>query len=428
MSAYRSILIGLVAMSAGGATSLAGGGGSLLIYPNIELKWDNDGNLTTDTIVTLTNSYPLNVLVKVMMVNGDEPTAPVFDAGGNLIERGHPGWNKLSCEFRLIGGQTVFWSNLTGLPNGCPFGLLDGGDPPGRPDPDSPFSRTLRGFMYVWAIGTDGGEINWEGSLSGNARIFDYASGASWSYSAEGFRALAGDRHDPLPEPGVLRLDGVEYEAPPSVLQFSFFPSGVTPQTNGFAILRDTDLTLLPVSQDFRQDNDGPPKTKARFSISNLSGSTFSGTEECITCWEQRLLTQFRTPNHFVRTALGSDIGTATVDGVTSFLCGPGTQALALLGVAVEMVAFTQADSNMNAVVDVADFRVFRGCLNNSGPGEPLPSDMCRDLFDLDGDGDTDLRDAADFPYAEEHPRSYSTILLVGMGSQNAIIRYDVSN
>jgi hypothetical protein len=425
MSAHRSDgwVAGLAVAVIFATATAANAGTSLLIYPNISLKWNDEGNLIEDTLISLGNEFPLPVTVLIFMVNGDEPTPAVFGPGGVLIERAHPGWNRAACQITLGGSTTKFWSAATGSPGGCPFGILDAGDLPGRPDPENPTGRMLRGFMYVWAVNNIGQEINWN-FLNGDATITNFKHGAAWSYQAQGFRALLGARGDLMPDPGVLNLNGVEYERAPATLSFSFFAAGAVVQ-GGTTIFHDTALTLMPVSQDFRQDGDGPINTKARFSITNMNGTSLSGTERCITCWDQLPLSKHKTPNHFLRAHLGSDLGTAVVEGLSSFLCGPNTQAAALVGVGTKITAFTTADWNQNGIVDVADFRGMTGCLDDSGPYWPPASSDCLRLFDFNRDGVIDMRDVRLFPLASDGQRSYSTVTLSKQGSRNAVIKYD---
>lgn len=402
--------------------------GSLLILPNIVIKWDAvTGEVIQDAIITLSNDYPLDTRVNMVFINGDPPTDAVTDGAGNVIERSHPGWNRAGCQINLGGLRTKFWSALTGLPGGCPFSVLDSGDPPGRPDPDSPSTRVLRGFIYIWAIDQFGREMRWN-FLRSDVTLTNFSHATAWAYTAQAFRALIGENGDTLPTPGELHLDGVEFEAPSNLLTLSFFGSGSTILGPGLIQFQDTELTLLPVSQDFRQDNNGPINTKAKFSISNMFGSTFSGTVRCITCWDQKPVSMYASPNHFKRSALGTDIGSATIDGQFSTVCGLNTQNVPLTGLATKIIAFTHADADQNGVVTTGDFRLMRTCLNSSGPSSEPDGGDCRDLFDMDFDGDIDLRDVGQFPMASEGNRTYSTLLLGGQGTQTAIIRYDVPN
>jgi len=398
--------------------------GSLLILPNIEIKWDAvTGEVVQDTLITLANDYPLDTQVLMMFMNGDPPTSAVTNGNGTIIEREHPGWNRAGCQINLGGLRAKFWSALTGQPGGCSFGVLDSGTPPGRPDPDNPAYRTLRGFLYIWAVDPFGREMRWN-FLRADATITNFRHLTAWAYTAQAFRALVGSTGDTLPTPGALHLDGVEFESPSSALTLSFFGSGATVMGPGLVQFVDTELTLMPVSQDFRQDGNGPITTKARFSISNMFGSTFSGTVQCVTCWDQTPVSKYGIPNHFKRSALGTDIGSATIDGLSSTVCGSGSQNAALTGLATKLIAFTTADANEDGVVTAADFRTMRSCLNASGPQNGT-DDQCANLFDLDRDGDVDLHDVGSFPMASEGNRTYSTLLLGGIGSQSATIYYD---
>ena len=110
----------------------------------------------------------------------------------------------------------------------------------------------------------------------------------------------------------------------------------------------DTDLTLHPVTADLRQDSFGPITTKAKFDIWNQNEVRFSGTERCITCWDQRLLSVYTLsgdptippgPNHFLVSSLQTDKGKARIDGIGSVLC-PFSVNAAMLGVAAKQLSF----------------------------------------------------------------------------------------
>jgi hypothetical protein len=101
----------------------------------------------------------------------------------------------------------------------------------------------------------------------------------------------------------------------------------------------NTDLTLFPVSVDLRQDNTGPVTTKANFDIWNMNEFKFSGTERCITCWDQALLSNYDPPNHFLGVNLQTDKGKARIDGLGSAIC-PDSEPAAMLGVAMKRLAF----------------------------------------------------------------------------------------
>ncbi|MEK6675241.1 MAG: hypothetical protein AABZ47_06250 [Planctomycetota bacterium] len=339
--------------------------GSLLIYPNVEIRWTRavpepeDNNtaggpanfvVTQDTFLDLTNDYPREVDVQMYFINGDGPLAPVF-AGQPpvLIERAHEGWNWVDCQTTLTADQPTYWALSSGLPIGCqPFNVLDPGTPPGRPDPEgNPGVRVLRGYVVAWAVDRHGREIRWN-HLKGDAVIIDYALGTAAEYNAYAFQALTA-AHGALSddEPGQLLLDGIEYDNCFDKVQFDFYASGSlalsNSATNQFVIL-DTDLTILPVSADLRQDTTGPVTTKAKFDIWNQNETRFSGTERCISCWNQTLLSRYGTPNHFLRSALQTDKGKARIDGLGSTQC-PLSADAAILGITLKQLSFTNGQA-----------------------------------------------------------------------------------
>lgn len=106
----------------------------------------------------------------------------------------------------------------------------------------------------------------------------------------------------------------------------------------------DTDLTLLPMNLDLRQDSVGPTKTKADFAIWNSNEVRFSGTHRCISCWDQTLFSLYgnvgnpgdpQNPNHFLLNILQTDKGKARIDGVDSTVC-PESSAAPMLGLSIK--------------------------------------------------------------------------------------------
>jgi len=341
--------------------------GSLLIFPAVELKWDSHGFLSQDTIISITNDVQQPVSVQFYLVNGDPPLAPMPAGENGPAERAHPGWNWADCQLNLTANQPTYWSAATGLPAGCQrFTVLDSALPPGRPDPDGPpGSRVLRGFVVGWAVNGQGHEIHWN-HLSGEALTVNYGNATAWEYSAYAFEAVSsqdGGETDELP--GLLRLDGNEYDAPFDRLLFNFNAVGSQFQSGARAFVTlDTDLTLMPVAMDLRQDNIGPLTTKAKFDIWNMNETRLSGTERCVTCWDQTLLSKYADPNNFIIDNLQTDVGKARIDGITStkcdnpdLNCNPGANAgqiaegtvpalgcslnLPLLGVASKLLAIS---------------------------------------------------------------------------------------
>jgi hypothetical protein len=343
--------------------------GSLLFFPHVEVKWDAAGRLRQDTFLTLTNDYPQDVRVQLYLVNGDAPAAAVF-AGDPpvLTERAHPGWNWVDVELALTGEEPTYWSAVGGGPKGVSsFMVLDPGAPVGRPDPDldNLGGRVIRGYVVGWAVNAEGREIRWN-HLAGSALVIDYLRAAAWEYNAWAFQAHAGiqgsetrnclavnlDNGQCLAtgvQPGVIDLDGREYDSVPARLQFQFVAGGDTIfrlPDDSIVVAADTYLTLALIGADLRQDTTGPVTTKAKFDIWNQNEVRFSGTERCITCWDSTLLafyTGFQAPNHFMARNIQTRSGRARIEGMASSVCDSATvtsRDAPLLGVMQRLLRF----------------------------------------------------------------------------------------
>jgi hypothetical protein len=248
----------------------------------------------------------------------------------------------------LTANEPTYWSAATGLPKGVsPFPVLDPGSPPGRPTPcceGAGLRYCVRGFVIAFAVDPLGRAIRWN-HLKGDAVIIDYAQNTAWEYNAYSFAALIGANGDRLPTPNVLRLDGIEYAQGYDQLLMDFYAVGSAalsgPSTQ---VTVDTDLTLMPLLMDFRQETVGPVTTKASFDIWNMNEVKFSGTDLCVTCWDQRLLSKYGLPNHFLLGNLQTDKGRARIDGIASnVVCptpAPLLQAASLLGVVAKELTF----------------------------------------------------------------------------------------
>lgn len=323
--------------------------GSLLIYPKVEIKWHRiaDGYVVVqDTFLTITNDFPGDVKIQYYFVNGDAPTDAIFCCDPpELVERAHPGWNWVDCQNILTDDQSVYWSALYGEPHGCqPFDILDPGTPPGRPDTDlqaPPGSRVLRGFVVAWAVNDAGAEVRWN-HLSGTGTLVNYAHSSAWEYNAMAYRALTdapqGAESDGVA--GQLLMNGEEYDMNYDKLVFDFFASGAIAMGGQV----ETDLTLMLPNADLRQDNDGPVTTKAKFDIWNSNEVRFSGTERCITCWDQTLIGDYEAPNNMLRQNLQTDKGKARIDGLGSTVCPLSVDA-ALVGLEAKIIRFAPIES-----------------------------------------------------------------------------------
>ncbi|MCP3905542.1 MAG: hypothetical protein GY715_18100 [Planctomycetes bacterium] len=240
-------------------------------------------------------------------------------------ERSHSGWNWIDNAAVLTGNQPVYWSVNTGQPAAgglSPFGALDPGTPPGRPDPEGGTDRVLRGYIIAWAVNAFDEEIRWN-HLAGNATIVNYRNGSALEYASANYPIVANVANgDPTGmHPGVLRLDGLEYAQSFGQLLVNFQAVGASGLSGPSLVTADTDLTILPVGADLRQETDGPLTTKAKFDVWNMNEVKFSGAHRCVTCWDQRLFSDYEQPNHFLLQNLQTDHGKARIDGLESQYC-----------------------------------------------------------------------------------------------------------
>ena len=238
---------GLASMERGGAErSDASQKGSLLVFPKVEIKWDAQGDLIQDTILTLNNDWTEDVDVIVFLVNAEPPAGYPEDVCEIMVNN----------EFVLSGDEPAYWSALTGDPKGLtPFASL--GSPLPDPDPRNPDGSHMHGYVIVWAVNADGQEIRWN-HLFGGATIVNYRQRDAWEYTATSFQAIAADHGQTLLTPyGRLDLDGVEYDWAPAYLVLDFFAPGATivSKDGHQATVLDTDLTLFMALNDFTDDD-----------------------------------------------------------------------------------------------------------------------------------------------------------------------------
>jgi len=299
--------------------------GSLLVYPKVEVRWNAAGQLIQDTFLTLNNDY--NAAVDIQLYFVSEICTNVDNV------------------FTLTKNQPVYWSAATGEPLGVsPWTIL--GDP--YPDPEGSGDLILRGYVLAWAVshdpGTSGQEIRWN-HLYGGATIVHYLAGTAWEYNAFAFQVVDPTvaNGDQSGTPGILNLNGVEYEYGFQKLLLDFFASGsLAFSGDGRVVINDTDLTLLILTNDLRQETEGPRTTKAKFEIWNQNEVGFSGMEYCVTKWNESLLSSLG--GHFLVQNLQTCKGRARISGVESTVCNFPPSVFStdesLLGVAAKILVF----------------------------------------------------------------------------------------
>jgi hypothetical protein len=298
--------------------------GSLLVFPNVEVRWFSN-QVVQDTFLSVTNDFNGDVFVHFLFVNGDDPI-PAVRVGNPpvVVERAHDGWTKFNWTSEWTGNESNYFSVMTGLPKGAPRfdGLDTGPGGPGRPDNEGTQDRVLRGFVLAWAVDETGHQISWN-HLQGTATVVNYRDMGAWEYGAYSFQTVSVTTEGSQvgTDPGKLELNGIDYDSCFNRLLLDFFADGSEPFSapkNGPFVMVETDLTLLPMLQDLRQDNYGPLHTKALFEVWNSNEDFLSHTDHCLWCWDQILLGDIAQPNNFLLAQLHTDKGKARIDGVAS--------------------------------------------------------------------------------------------------------------
>jgi len=270
--------------------------GSVLIFPKIEVRWDINGALIQDTFVDIANDNIAGVHLVMYYVN--ELCETIYN------------------DIDLTKNEPAWWSAATGIGSKAvaPFFGFD----QAYDDPDGSTDLVMRGYLVVIAADELNQQINWN-HLYGQATLVNYAHGDAWEYNAYAFRALIGTTGGTIGTPGRIQLDGTQYDAAFDMLLLDFFASGSFAFSGaGVVVEHETDLTLMIVDQDLRQETEGPYVTKAFFRIWNEDETSFTN-EFCLTKWDQSLISKWG--GAFLRHNLQTDKGRARIDGIASELC-----------------------------------------------------------------------------------------------------------
>jgi hypothetical protein len=175
--------------------------GSLLVFPRIDVT---DGKTT---IVRLTNTGNRGIGVKCHYVDF------------NGLDRYK---NSVDFVIRLTKTQAVAWDAYTGEGDGLHL-------------PSFPKLGSNTGELICWAANVSETSQKAWNQLSGTAEVFDTAEDrkSSYKYTAAAYY----DRNPAAPVPGLLALDGSEYDKCGKYLIGHFSPVGAQ------AVLRDTPAT-----------------------------------------------------------------------------------------------------------------------------------------------------------------------------------------
>jgi hypothetical protein len=241
--------------------------GSLLIFPKILTETADNGTVWYDTIITIGNDHSRSVNIECFWVDDSQNTADFM--------------------FSITGFQPRWFKASDGLGTG-------GGV--------SPFGATGRGELKCWAMGVTPDMVEYQAlfnHLYGTATIIDNRNQAAFEYTAYAFKAhypdTAGVYTTPVGDTGTLVLNttypGPYYDTGPGYIAFNFFATG-RPGTP--FVVNKTDITLIPLRQDLRQDRI-PTCTKAKFDVWNENEVKLTGAYQCIKCWFEGSLEKIGT-------------------------------------------------------------------------------------------------------------------------------------
>jgi hypothetical protein len=283
--------------------------GSLLIYPDIDVRG------TVSTLVRLANDGASAVDVKCYWMDGNK--------------------NRSDFVVTLTKGQAIWIDAKSGQGtyrvNPFPPFPSNGYDNPylGGATRD-PY---LAGTLVCFAIDpVEQNQIKWN-HLSGTATVYDTVAGTAYEYTAFGFFVQSGIDAFPVGTPGVLYLNGVDYDSCPLYAIGQMSPEGtivrpgiatITFERNRLAVAGCT----LALNQDWV-----PVYTKLLFDVWNADEVKFSGGFECADSWHETLFTDIdAAAANFTRVNLGTDSTRYRVQGVKSTQCN-NSQAIGLLAV-----------------------------------------------------------------------------------------------
>jgi hypothetical protein len=211
----------------------------------------------------------------------------------------------------------------------------------------------LAGMLVCFAVeGGEQNQVKWN-HLLGTATVSDAATGTAYEYSAYGFFVQNGIDLDPIGSPGLLFLNGVDYDSCPLYQIGQLSPEGSSVGAGGgqMAFLRNRLAVAachLPLNQDWT-----PVTTKLQFDVWNADEIKFSGAFACAGAWHETQFTDIEAaPDNFTRVNLGTDSARYRAQGVKSTQC-PGSQAVGLLAVQSSLLTVsgrpTRAGSSLAA-------------------------------------------------------------------------------
>jgi hypothetical protein len=252
-----------------------------------------------------------------------------------------PLWIEVDFDIWLTKQQPTHWlvSEGRNIERDCDFGESCAGFPPGLVPPMPEFEGELK-CVQVMSTGEPFGGNSLEGvatiKVTRNNSTDRQSEGDFGAYNAIGIRAL-------LDSPGTgddlrtLRLDGERYDACPERIILNHFATGADgPALNGSGTV-ETELTLVPCSQDFELQE--PGEVTIQFLVYNEFEQRFSAstTVRCYFNEEITSIDSLTDPDRSVFSfeVLGTDVATAIITPVAR----PDGTSGGLIGVAERIVS-----------------------------------------------------------------------------------------
>ena len=243
--------------------------GSLLIFPRIQVGKVGSG---VDTLISITNDGNTSVRLKCFYATSDPLATPYT---GTAIGA-RPLKHFADFTIDLTHNQPVEWWASSGMPYASSAYF---GGPVANPFgtwPDGA-TRRLTGELKCWAVTPDQASTMVYNDLTGTATLY-LGRGQASGYTAWAFRAY-GTAGTALATPGVLNLDGNQYDACPAMLigRFHALGSAVSPGNR-------SRVTLASCNEDMREKYI-PTITKLTWTFWNQDESARTGTRACADSW-----------------------------------------------------------------------------------------------------------------------------------------------
>jgi len=165
------------------------------------------------------------------------------------------------------------------------FDAAVGGTADTKPVPPYPGS-TGQGLLACWAVDTgDTTQIRWN-HISGTANIVDTVASSAVEYPAWAFavRAPVIDK-SPIGIPGVINLDGIEYDACPRFLHGVDQDNQNNPNTAAPPANSRARVVITPCTFDLRQDFD-PFATSLRLRTWTTAGALLGDATTAASYWQ----------------------------------------------------------------------------------------------------------------------------------------------